>query len=207
MQMDHFRAAHQAIDRAYSVWVEYERNSRATSTLKDKMRMHEIERRIWQLRWILCEVNERDARCSSSFSLFTKSGVKNTNENDLYEKYLAEVKMLIFFVESFYVFAFRVQKVVEKLPGLKSFHVRSITMIRNDFLLHPTRRNDEILTEAFSFGGPSGPTLRGGRTKGVDDHVPYDTPDRNDAGIYINCLEFSEKLVSLLTQPIVRQDT
>lgn len=83
-------------------------------------------------------------------------------------------------LERFYYSAFKVQKLVQQLPGNKKFPYNGITMVRNDLLEHP---KDARHPHNFGFG-TGGPFVRPARSPGGKD----------DPGLIANAAAFIEEL-------------
>jgi hypothetical protein len=101
--------------------------------------------------------------------------------------------------EAFYYFAARVRSALkhkgEPLPLLRAFEAPGVRGVRNHLIEHPERDDSRVFVQSFSFGGPQGPVLKGGR--------PPSEPDVHaDAGLYQNAEEFRINLEGILRAAI-----
>ena len=92
-------------------------------------------------------------------------------------------------VEYFYYSAHRIQDIIseskEDLPGLIRFTAKGVTLVRNNLVEHPARKDGVIV---FSHSvGPSGPKLRSIRWS-------LDEPGTQDQGLWKNAAEFENLL-------------
>lgn len=93
-------------------------------------------------------------------------------------------------VEYFYYCAHRIQDIISDskndLPGLIRFKAKGVTMVRNNLVEHPARKNGVIVYSYIV--GLSGPKLRPLRWS-------LDEPGAKDPGLWVNAAEF-EKLLN-----------
>jgi hypothetical protein len=137
----------------------------------------EAQRRLKQLDWFLFEVQEREVELARA-----KMG-----EHRSYE-IVDEIQTL---TEAFYYFAFRTMRMFQELPGApglpatKGFDAPGVRNVRNWLVEHP-----ENPSRGFQMGAEIGPRL------GL--HFDQDPVKHEDAGLYVNAMEFREKLMARL---------
>ena len=95
----------------------------------------------------------------------------------------------------FYQIVHRVLKILSKLPGLKHFRCRPITIVRNQLIEHPEDKSSKILYDSFGFGKITGPVIKALRINGQ-------AGIHEDAGFYPNANAFIHDLEKALINAI-----
>lgn len=137
----------------------------------------EAQRRLKQLDWFLLEVQEREVALA-------RAKMGDPESYDLIE----EIQTL---TEAFYYFAFRTMRMFQELPGApglpatRGFDAPGVREVRNWLVEHP-----EFPGGGFQMGADRGPIL------GL--RFDTDPKEHQDAGLYVNAMEFREKLMSRL---------
>ncbi len=105
---------------------------------------------------------------------------------------LKPIDELFLYTEAFYYFAFRIYKILKKLPFGKGFKVKSIRDIRNHLIEHPEGGASGIVGRSLRVDG-DGPKVKDVR---ID---PHDNLHR-DKGLYNNLREFFYELSRITDQ-------
>lgn len=94
-----------------------------------------------------------------------------------------ELEML---TEEYYQIAHRIGHIIIKLPGLKSFDFKEISIIRNNLIEHPEGKNSMVMVNSFSYSRLDGPVIKGIRINNQLNHL--------DKGLYLNNERFLNEI-------------
>lgn len=139
----------------------------------------EGHKRLWQLDWLLVEVQRRELEHGAA--VLAGDHKRSYQASD-------EIELL---AECFYYLAFRTQRLIASLPHLKGFEVSGVRDVRNHLIEHPEGKDSGVINRGFQFGAERGPVLRGPR-------LETDPKDWQDPGLYANAREFREETVKEL---------
>jgi hypothetical protein len=143
----------------------------------------EAQRRLKQLDWFLLEVQVREVELA-----------RTRIDDRRYAQIIDEIHTL---TEAFYYFAFRTMRMFEQLPGapdlpsMKGFDAPGVRNVRNWLVEHPA-----VPSRGFQMGAEIGPVL------GL--HFDQDPVQHQDAGLYVNAMEFRERLMARLLPYLAR---
>jgi hypothetical protein len=102
------------------------------------------------------------------------------------------------YTEAFYWIAFRLQHVMEKLPGL-SFKAVGVRDVRNHLLEHPEKKDSGVIFGVIGLQADVGPVIKARRRLGTD-------AKWTDAGLKPNAEEYALKLERVLRAHIGAKD-
>lgn len=94
----------------------------------------------------------------------------------------------------YYRVAFRMIKIVKKLPGLESFKCKSISIIRNQLIEHPEGKASGVTYDTFAYSLTEGPYIKGLRRGKQTQHM--------DKGFKTNSEKFISELKGVLENAI-----
>jgi hypothetical protein len=125
----------------------------------------EGETRLWQLRYCLgrfkqlVEAHESDLRTRHAARIAEPS--PESERAMMQARVSAPSSEVEFYAEAFYYMAFRLTKVLQKLPPFKSFEAPGVRDVRNHLIEHPL-----VLNRNFVYGIPEGLQLKVSRSAG-----------------------------------------
>ena len=132
----------------------------------------EAEERLGQLDFLIDRITELQNRAAES-----------ELESALRDDLRFQLKLS---AESFYYFAARLTKILQRFPHLKNFDPPGVRDVRNHLIEHPDKASG-VTQQNWSFGGEAGPAFKNIRRPNQK-HVPI------DRGLFINAGELRDNL-------------
>ncbi len=129
--------------------------------------------------------NNLDVTIASSSSIINMT----KEEGEEYNHLNFEIELL---TENFYRIAFRLSKIIEKLPGLGKLKSNGVRDVRNNLIEHPEAKDIQVILQSFSLGNKeSGPIIKAIRYSDQTEIFP-------DKGLYFNAEEIKTNLEKVL---------
>jgi hypothetical protein len=152
----------------------------------------ELEKRTWQMLWLLREIDQREEvvpKLHMASFMLESAGQKEEGEKQ-FRKGVEEMTLMETFAESFYLFAFRALDMLRGVPNL-NFSAAGVTNVRNHLIIHSGNEKTGVFPQSFGLGGPEGPTLKNARHPGDENKF-------QDPGLWKNAEEYCNALSSKL---------
>jgi hypothetical protein len=157
--------------------------------------VHEIEKRLQQMSFSCNKASEYGEKI---LTLVKNNGLDLKLCLNEYSTLLFEAE---YYVETFYLIAFRVREILKKKNNgkylfheLKTFESKGVCNVRNHFIEHPEKHGG-VLPQSFGIGSDVGPILKSVFTKN-------DQPQSMDKGMWLNIREFKTNFEKVLLKAL-----